>query len=187
MKSMAIYVVVTFLSAALAGCASSRHYVDDDEDDVDMEDLRAQRREQGNANLALLAGVIAGMQPRTGVRAPVFVPPPVYRPSPAPQPQQVAQRKPTVNDCISVRTNQWGSREFYNQCGFTVGISWCNEDPESPYFCKSGISGRGMDFIGAGKATGGVGKSGRAHWAACQGGASSGNYPTLKDGMATCR
>ncbi|MET0857422.1 MAG: hypothetical protein ABWY27_11780 [Telluria sp.] len=157
------------------------------------EEAHNERRTGDTATTLITAG-LAGMQtPSRSTTLPAYAaaaglaqqgrpspssPSPAYSNTPA---------KRLVNECISIRTNQWGSREFYNQCGFTVGIAWCNSDATSPYFCKDGITRRGVDFIGSGKATGGVGKSGIAHWAACQGGAGGGNYPQLKNGVASCR
>jgi hypothetical protein len=105
--------------------------------------------------------------------------------TPAPPRKQSA---PPVNQCISVRTTWWGSRQFFNGCDFTVNITWCVEDPDSAFACKGGkIDGQGLNFIAPNTEQAVGGKGGQVHFVACRGGAAGGLYATMKDGRAECK
>jgi hypothetical protein len=111
--------------------------------------------------------------------------PPVQVPAPVPAKRPSA---PAVNQCIAVRTNQWGSRQFFNGCEFTVNISWCTEEQGNAFSCKGGrINGEGLNFINPGSEQGIGGKEGRVYFVACRGGASGGVYASMKDGIVGCR
>jgi hypothetical protein len=153
----------------------------------------AQQNQRSNPSLVyqcqLWRSQIDAMEDGTGTEE--SEPPPLPRaPSfqtPAP-PSTIKQSAPSVNQCISIRTNQWGSRQFFNGCDFTVSISWCAEEQGSAFSCRGAkINGQGLNFINPGSEQPVGGKEGRVHFVACRGGPSSGSYASVKEGIPECR
>lgn len=125
----------------------AREAAEDAEDLAAEQSERRRQNEQGNTTLAVMSGVLSGMQNATRGGAagafPLQVPMPVTT---AKGPQQVT----AVNQCIRVElyvpANNPPQWKFFNSCSAPVSVAWCDKPGCDKSHSQHVVPAGGMNF-----------------------------------------